>query len=59
MYVAKDYVLTDHFQNAMKDHFGASAESVDFGLEETRLNINKWVEEFTQLKIKNLITKGF
>ena len=58
LYTANDFMLTEHFQNSMKKYFGATAENVDFGLDETRVKINKWVEEFTHEKIKNLIRKG-
>ena len=42
----------------MKNDFGAAAENVDFMLDETRFNINKWVEDFTHQKIKDLIPNG-
>ena len=58
MYVANNYPLADYFQMSMKNHFGAVPENVDFTLDETRLNINKWVQDFTQQKIKDLIPEG-
>jgi len=56
--VANNYPLAEYFQMSMKNHFGAVPENVDFTLDETRLNINKWVQDFTQQKIKDLIPKG-
>jgi len=58
MYVANNYPLAEYFQMSMKNHFGAVPENVDFTLDETRLNINKWVQDFTQQKIKDLIPEG-
>ena len=58
LYVANNYPLTERFQTLMKNDFGAAAENVDFTLDETRLNINKWVEDFTHQKIKDLIPNG-
>jgi len=58
LYVANNYPLTERFQTLMKNDFGAAAENVDFVLDETRLNINKWVEDFTHQKIKDLIPNG-
>jgi len=59
LYLDTSYQLTEQFQLSLKNHFGASAERVDFASDQTRLDINKWVEEFTQEKIKNLIPHGF
>ena len=58
LYTANDFMLTEHFQNSMKEHFGATAENVDFSLDETRIRINKSVEGFTHEKIKDLIPQG-
>ena len=58
LYLATSYQLTEQFQLSLKNHFGTSAERVDFASDQTRLDINKWVEEFTQEKIKNLIPHG-
>lgn len=58
MYVANNYPLTDHFQSTMNNDFGAPAQNVNFALDETRLNINKWVQDFTHKKIKDLIPQG-
>ena len=58
VYVAENYQLTAEFQSALKEHFGAPAENVNFGAEKTRLDINKWVEDFTHQKIKDLLPGG-
>jgi len=42
----------------LKEYFGAPAENVNFGAEKTRLDINKWVEDFTHQKIKELLPGG-
>jgi len=60
MYVDKDYQLAEPFQNTLTKQFGASAQSADFKTspEDARMVINKWVEEFTNSKIKNLLPGG-
>merc|ERR1712071_79918 len=58
MYVANNYQLSEDFQTSLKNHFGAAAENVDFAADETRININKWVENFTHQRIKDLLPAG-
>jgi len=58
MYVANKYQLTEQFQTSVKNHFGAAAENVDFESDETRTNINKWVADYTQQKIRDLLPFG-
>lgn len=58
MYVADNYQLVSHFQSTMKEVFGAEAQSVNFGDEATRVMINKWVEDYTHQKIKDLLPSG-
>ena len=58
MYVANNYRLVEQFQSVMKENFGAPAQSVNFGADDTRMTINKWVEEFTHSKIKDLLPGG-
>ena len=55
LFVASGYQLKPEFQSTLRDHFGAEAQLVDFGLDATRLNINRQVEESTNRKIKELI----
>ena len=42
----------------MNDNYGASGQNVDFSVDASRTNINDWVEEFTQHKIKDLLPEG-
>jgi len=60
MYVDERYPLTEKFQSTLEKNFGAPAHNVDFvkAYNEARLNINKWIEEFTRLKIQNLLPEG-
>ena len=58
MYVQENYQLLEQFQTNLKEHFGVTAQSVNFGAEETRNVINKWVEEVTRDKIKDLRPAG-
>lgn len=58
LYLANLYPLVEAYEAAIKEHFGASPQNVDFGSDETRSKINKWVEEFTQSKIKEILPAG-
>ena len=60
MYVDQSYHLANSFKDKLKKYFGAPAHSVDFKTdsEESRKVINKWVEEFTNSKIQNLLPDG-
>ena len=58
LYVADKYELTDHFQTSLKENYGAPAQSVNFAVDEARITINKWVEDFTHQKIKDLLPSG-
>jgi len=61
VYVEQSYGITEHFQSKLKEHFDAPGQNVDFaiGFEETRVAINKSVEEFTRSKFKDLLPKGY
>jgi len=60
MFVDKNYQLAEPFQNILTKQFGAPAQNVGFKTspEDARMVINKWVEEFTNSKIKNLLPGG-
>ena len=58
MYVANYYKLLDDFQSTLKNHFEAEAQRVDFADDDSRVNINKWVEERTRGKIQELLKPG-
>ncbi len=57
MYIDKSYQLANPFQGVLTNKFGEPAQSVDFRTspEDSRMVINKWVEEFTHSKIKDLL----
>lgn len=56
----KDYPFLDDFLQLNNDYYHAGLENVDFinETEETRQQINKWVEDKTNEKIKDLIPQG-
>ncbi len=58
LYVADKYKLVDNFQTSLKENYGAPAQSVNFAVDAARTTINKWVEEFTHQKIKELLPAG-
>ncbi|KAI4806701.1 hypothetical protein KUCAC02_017514 [Chaenocephalus aceratus] len=60
LYGEQSYQFVENFLAETKKHYGADLESVDFKVsaEAARVNINKWVEDQTQGKIKNLLAKG-
>lgn len=60
IYVQKDFKLLEKFQSLLSDHYDAPGQSVDFEreTEATRVMINKWVEDFTHEKIKDILPEG-
>ncbi|XP_012679175.2 leukocyte elastase inhibitor-like [Clupea harengus] len=60
LYGEKTYKFVEKFLADTKTHYLAELEAVDFrtNAEAARLNINKWVEEKTQEKIKDLLAEG-
>jgi len=56
-----DYKFLDEYLSLTKRHYGVSITPVDYSVlarEETRKLINKWVEDKTEDKIKDLIPPG-
>ena len=60
LWVEKEYKLLPKFLDITKQNYKASAENVDFVLqpETARTTINTWVENNTNNKIKELISKN-
>uniref|UniRef100_G3NAW7 Leukocyte elastase inhibitor n=1 Tax=Gasterosteus aculeatus TaxID=69293 RepID=G3NAW7_GASAC len=60
LYGEKSYEFVEDYLGSTKKHYSAELEAVDFvsGSEAARLNINKWVHEQTQGKIKDLLAEG-
>lgn len=59
IYVHQDFKLLSSYVDSIKKHFLAEAQNIDFGQSEQSLKvINKWVEDKTHEKIKNLLPKG-
>lgn len=58
LYVADAFHLFDSFQSAMMEYFGAQTKIVDFGLDQTRIDINNWVSTVTHQMIKDLLPSG-
>jgi len=57
----QDYTFLDKYLSLAKKHYGVSITPVDYSIlarEETRKLINKWVEDKTEDKIKDLIPPG-
>ena len=59
-WVQKDFGILDEYVNVLQKYYDASANLVDFikATEEARQTINKWVEDKTNDKIKDLIPVG-
>ncbi|XP_034998519.1 leukocyte elastase inhibitor-like isoform X1 [Hippoglossus stenolepis] len=59
LYGEQSYQFVKDFLEETRKHYQAELESVDFrtSLEEVRVNINSWVQEQTQDKIKDLLAK--
>ncbi|CAH1276941.1 SERPINB9 [Branchiostoma lanceolatum] len=60
LYGEKTYSFLQDFLDATKKNYGAELASVDFkgAAEQVRGTINRWVEEQTKNKIKDLIPAG-
>jgi serpin B len=62
LWVQEDYKLKQEFLDLAESCYRAKAENVNFKLpeelEKTRLKINKWVEDATNNKIRDLIAQG-
>ncbi|XP_065155061.1 leukocyte elastase inhibitor-like isoform X3 [Paramisgurnus dabryanus] len=60
LYGEKSYQFIDKFISETQKYYQAGLESVDFikNSEAARVNINNWVEENTQGKIKDLLAQG-
>nr|XP_055067479.1 leukocyte elastase inhibitor-like isoform X4 [Misgurnus anguillicaudatus] len=60
LYGEKSYQFIDKFISDSQKYYQAGLESVDFikNSEAARVNINNWVEENTQGKIKDLLAQG-
>ena len=60
LWAQKDYPFLDSYFSLVKQYYGGNVTNLDFAgqTEESRLTINKWVEEQTNNKIKDLIPKG-
>lgn len=60
LWAQKDYPFLEEFINSNKKYYSAEVTNMDFVSkpEESRKEINKWVEEKTNDKIKDLIPQG-
>ncbi|XP_077077722.1 leukocyte elastase inhibitor-like isoform X2 [Siphateles boraxobius] len=60
LYGEQSYQFVEKFLNDAKSYYEAGLEKVDFKNESeaARVNINKWVEEKTQERIKDLVPQG-
>ncbi len=60
MWVQYDYPLLNSYIETIKENYGSVLHEADFkdALEKEREEINKWVEEKTEQKIKELIQEG-
>lgn len=58
LFIQRGLTLLAPFTTTAKEKYRAPVEQVDFTKEETRLDVNKWVEDQTHQRIKELISKG-
>ncbi len=57
LYVQNGFEIKAEFKDTVSKYFHAESEQLDFGKsDESAAKINKWVEETTHDKIKNLIS---
>jgi len=57
-YVDEKMKIKEKFQSIMEKKFGAQAKGVNFSDPKTRKKINSTVEELTNKKIEDLLSKG-
>ncbi|XP_075994270.1 serpin peptidase inhibitor, clade B (ovalbumin), member 1, like 3 isoform X4 [Genypterus blacodes] len=60
LYGEQTYTFVEDFLSGTRKHYNAELESVDFQKkpEDSRTNINSWVEDQTQGKVKDLLAQG-
>jgi len=60
LWLQKHYTIKENYSNILKQYYSVESELADFAKdpEKIRENINKWVEEKTNEKIKDLIPMG-
>ncbi|MEO0288521.1 MAG: serpin family protein [candidate division WOR-3 bacterium] len=60
LWMEKSYRFKDEYPKTVKENYKSFAEKVDFinQTEETRLKINRYIEDFTKQKIKDFLPKG-
>ncbi|MEO0233859.1 MAG: serpin family protein [candidate division WOR-3 bacterium] len=60
LWMEKSYRFKDEYPKTVKENYRSFAEKVDFinKTEESRLKINKYIEDFTKEKIKDFLPKG-
>lgn len=60
LWMEKSYRFKDEYPKTIKENYKSFTEKVDFvnQTEETRLKINRYIEDFTKDKIKDFLPKG-
>jgi serpin B len=60
LWVQKDFSFLEDYMSRVEKYYGGKASTLDFvkETEESRLTINRFIEEQTKDKIKNLIPRG-
>ncbi len=58
LWIKDGYKLSDNYVDVAKQSYDSEVANVDFTKEQTRLQINGWVESKTNEKIKDLIPPG-
>ena len=60
LFARKDYTFLEEYLSSTRKHYNAEAQVLDFAgdSEGSRVTINKWIEEQTAAKIKDLLPSG-
>ena len=60
LFARKDYTFLEEYLSSTRKHYDAEAQVLDFAgdSEGSRVTINKWIEEQTAAKIKDLLPSG-
>lgn len=59
LWIKEGYKLSDEYVTIARDSYGSEVANVNFPSEESRIQINEWVEAKTNDKIKDLLPEGF
>merc|ERR1712106_1010519 len=55
IWIGQEFVVDQEYQNVVENYFGSEISNIDFELESTVEEVNKWIEKTTNGKVSNLV----